>query len=888
MNWPASAPDELQPDSTETPGPVPASPVVETDTRAFTSTELDLPESTPGILIAIAGLVALFTVTVRTSLRDSRFLSRTARTLLLIPRLLVLTLLLFVLLNPRTRTQISRLEKSRVGIVIDTSLSMQWPAADAASGMNTPANAAAPSAPKPAPGTPDSTTVTGESRADAVIRKLLVSPVLEELSRSHSVSIYTFDSTLTGPWAVVSEGSVRFVSPEVPAEDAGEASGSTAGPGSAPVAAVTLDNPLSATTPLPLDDPQLAQRWQQLLQPRGIETRMGESVYQLVGQVAGRTLAGVVVVSDGRSNAGLDTEPARLRAERSGTRLLSVGVGSLRPQLNLRLAGMQSPEDVHQGDPFDLQVAVQGSAAAGQSAVVKLFQQTAGSNGSDRRQVAEETAAISEDGVPTTIRFTQTLSVPGRYDFIARVESASGTSEITLTDNERRRTIEVTDRKMQVLIISSGPMRDYQFVRNTLFRHSGVTSDVWLQSVTDENSGMVSQEARRLLTQFPATEAELFEYDVIVAFDPDWTRLSGEQQSFLNRWVSEHAGGLVVVAGEIFTPRLAENPDVARDVSVLYPVLLARVAPGLQSPQRADEAWPVVPTAEGQVAEFLKIADAQGNADIELWQKFRGIYRTFPIRGLRDGAVVLLEHNNPRARTELGFPPFLVSQFYGSGRCVFLGSAETWRLRAISPQGHQRFWTSLIREAGQSRRSRGSVRGQLLLDRSEAAPGQAVTIRARLYNASLQPLIAEDVPLTITDPDGASLTIPDRLTAGTRQPGQFQTSFRPAKPGLHRITVPIPESPDVLSATLEVIVPGLESENPVQDTETLTRLTRETQGRYLTLSEISTLPSLLPDQSQPVIVDEQLRTLWDRAPLMYAAILLLAAEWALRRVWRLS
>lgn len=882
MNGPAAALDEVQSNAT------PTAPAVEADTRAFTSTELDLPESTPGILFAVAGLAALFTITIRTSLRDTRFLSRTARTLLLVPRLLVLALLLIVLLNPRTRTQLSRLEKSRVGIVIDTSLSMQWPATDPAPANSTTGNAATPGT--AAPGTPEPASAAGESRSDAVIRKLLVSPVLEELSRDHSVSVYTFDSTLTGPWAIISEGTVRFVSPEAAADaaDATSASAADAPEGSTPVAAVTLGNEVVAATPVPMNDPQLAQRWQQVLQPRGIETRMGESVYQLVGQLAGRTLSGVVVVSDGRSNAGLDTEPARLRAERSGTRLLSVGVGSLRPQLNLRLAGMQSPEDVHQGDPFDLQVAIQGSAAVGQSAVVKLFQQSAGSNGSDRRQVAEETASIPEDGLPTGIRFTQTLSVPGRYDFIARVESASGTAEITLTDNERRRTIEVTDRKMQVLIISSGPMRDYQFVRNTLFRHSGVTSDVWLQSVTEENSGMVSQEARRLLTKFPATEAELFEYDVIVAFDPDWSQLSVEQQSFLNRWVSEHSGGLVVVAGEIFTPRLAENPDATRDVSVLYPVLLARVAPGLQSPQRADEAWPVVPTAEGRVAEFLKIADEQGNADIELWQKFRGIYRTFPIRDLRDGAVVLLEHNNPRARTELGFPPFLVSQFYGSGRCLFLGSAETWRLRAISPQGHQRFWTSLIREAGQSRRSRGSVRGQLLLDRSEAAPGQAVAIRAQLYNAALQPLTIDDVPLTITDPDGQPLAIPDRLTAGTRQPGQFQTSFRPAKPGLHRITVPIPESPDVLTATLEVIVPGLESENPVQDTEALTRLTRETQGRYLSLSEIGTLPALLPNQSQPVIVDEQLRTLWDRAPLMYAAILLLAIEWALRRVWRLS
>ena len=105
---------------------------------------------------------------------------------------------------------------------------------------------------------------------------------------------------------------------------------------------------------------------------------------------------------------------------------------------------------------------------------------------------------------------------------------------------------------------------------------------------------------------------------MIVAFDPDWSRLSAEQQTFLNRWVSEHAGGLVVVAGEIFTPRLAQEPETFRDISVLYPVLLNRMVPELQLSQRADEPWPITLTPEGRATEFLKIADETGNASVDL------------------------------------------------------------------------------------------------------------------------------------------------------------------------------------------------------------------------------------------------------------------------------
>ena len=850
--------------------PSPTEAGTQVDSQSFQTTELDLPESTVGILLLFVGLISLLALTVRTSLRDSRFLNRQARIVLLVPRLVVLALVLFIVLNPQRRTQLSRVEKSRVGILLDTSLSMAFPALDATSTPEKTDSKAKSVSTAPNPEV--------SSRANAALQSIVTSGVLKELSKTHAVTVYTFDSQLAGPLAVASDETVRFVDSRNTDSESGDSSS---------LATVNLDEPTSDAANA-IEAPASLTRWNTILQPRGAETRLGESLYQMIGQLSGRTLSGVVVVSDGRTNAGLDTEPARVRAERSGTRLITVGLGSQKPQMNLWIAGMQSPTDVHQGDPFDINVLVHGTGSAGQKGTVRLFQQSADSDGKDRRQVSEQSIDFVEDISPISLRFNQQLTVPGKYEFVVQIESPTGITEMTTDDNERRRTIEVTDRRMKVLLISSGPMRDYQFVRNALFRHSGIESDVWLQSVTDENVGFVSQEAKTLLTKFPTTEAELFAYDVIVAFDPDWSRLSAEQQTFLNRWVSEHSGGLVVIAGEIFTPKLAQNSDSFRDINVLYPVLLNRMLPDMQLTQRADEPWPVTLTPEGRTTEFLKIADATGNASVDLWSTFKGIYRSYPVRGIRDGAVVLIEYGNPRARTELGQPPFLASQFYGTGRTVFVGSAETWRLREISPEGHQRFWTSLIREVGQGRRSRGTARGLLLLDRTEVAPGQPVSIRAQLYDAQLQPLVTDSVPMSIIDAEGRTINIPDRLNADGRGAGQYVNSFRPPRSGAYRISVPVPESSDVLQTTIDVVVPNLEAQNPTQNVELLSNLTRDTQGRYLSVSEISTLPSLLPDQSQPIIVDEQLRTLWDRGWLMFLLVILLAFEWIMRRVWRLS
>lgn len=848
--------------------------LAQADTQSFQTTEFDLPESTLTILLVLLGLTLLFTLTVRTSLRDSRFLSGGWRFGLLSLRVAAILLLLLVLLNPRQRTQTTEIRQSRVAFLVDTSASMDFPASEKDDGEDEAGSGA--------DTTPESDV---PSRSEAVQKALIESGLLDQLSETHSVSVYGFDSSLKGPQAVVTDRQTSFV---IEQNQDGDSAPSQNGSSS------SISSGDSVTRVDLSDGKQSAEEaefwWKQILQPKGQETRLGESLHQLIGQISGRTLSGIAILTDGRDNAGLDVAIARQRAENSDTRLFTIGVGSTRSKVNLWLAGMQSPTDVHRGDPFDISVVVQGSGLAEQGGTIHLFQQSADGDGKDRKHVADETFRFRTADAPEEVAFQQQISVPGKYEYIAVAELADGdVVELTTEDNQRRREVEVTDRKQKVLIISSGPMRDYRFVRNMLFRHSGISSDVWLQTVTDDNLGMVSQEAEKVLISFPKTEAELFEYDVIVAFDADWSLLSNDQQKYLNRWVDEHSGGVIFIAGELFTPQLAKDPDSNRDVAVLYPVVPNRMLSELRITQRADQPWPVGLTPEGRTSRFLEIADATGRSDVDLWKQFKGIFRSYPVKSVRDGAVVLATYDNPRARTQLGQSPFLATQFYGKGRTMFVSSAETWRLRAISPEGHQRFWTGMIRDVGQGRRVRGRSRGLLLVDHTEATPGQTVTIRAQLFNARMQPLQRESVQISIIDAQGRPVNVPSQLRSDSRRPGQFLNTFRPPRKGTWRVTLPVPESSDVLQETIEVTLPNLEAKDSSQNIELLTGLTRDTGGQYMKLADVAKqLPGLLPDCSEPVIVDEKLQTLWDRDWLMYLIIGLLAVEWVMRRIVRLS
>ena len=83
-----------------------------------------------------------------------------------------------------------------------------------------------------------------------------------------------------------------------------------------------------------------------------------------------------------------------------------------------------------------------------------------------------------------------------------------------------------------MLLIAGGPSREYQFLRNQLFRDRDAAVDVLLQT----GGAGASQEATNILAEFPELADDLFQYDCIVAFDPDWLQLDELQLELLDRW----------------------------------------------------------------------------------------------------------------------------------------------------------------------------------------------------------------------------------------------------------------------------------------------------------------------------------------------------------------
>ncbi|MBC8289112.1 MAG: hypothetical protein H8E37_02245, partial [Planctomycetes bacterium] len=729
----------------------------------FRAIEYDLPQSPMMWLVSIGGLVIFVGIILYTYIRDTRELNLFWKAWLLLLRLGAIAGILAIAINPQERTQKLAFRPSQVAVLIDRSLSMQFPEKQPV-GVQLSGDAAAADASN-----------DGRTRAEAVEELVAASGMIKELRKNHTVNVYTFDSKLNGPHATF-----RSLDPRVAK--------------------------IAAAQAKPEDgeaEPDARVDWPEIVRPVGLETRLGESLTDLIRQISDRSLSGIVVVSDGGSNAGIDPESAVELARAAKTRLMTVGTGSTEQPVNLQVASLQAPSDVHIGDTFELAAFIQGQGFAGRRAKVELLSKPEDVDGSPT-QIASREVTLGEDGVPIRVPFEELPQQAGNYEYFVRVSATTSTLELSDDDNERRKSVNVVDRKTRVLLLAGGPMRDYRFVRDMLYRHNAVQADVWLQS--SDAAGAVSQEANQILISFPDKKEDLYEYDVILAFDPDWELLSEEQLELLSEWVFSQAGGIVMVAGDVYMPDTASARKLEK-LRELIPVVPNSFTIDLGPDRAMKTASPFDFTREGREAGFLQLSDDPIES-ANTWREFTGVYSCYPTSGAKAGATVYAHFSDPLQTTSYGQPILLASQYYGAGRVLYLGSPEMWRLRAIDEEFYERFWTRSIREVGQARLKRGNNRGTIILERNQYVLGQTVRVRAQLVDPQFNPLTAESIEVEVYDPQGRPKIPPLKMLRDKTREGQYVGNFRVSTAGTWKVDVPVPQSREMLTEKIDVVLPN--------------------------------------------------------------------------------
>lgn len=635
--------------------------------------------------------------------------------------------------------------------------------------------------------------------------------------------------------------------------------------------------------------------WSSVLTADGTGTRLGDALLSILEQEDGRPLAGIGVITDGNLNRGLPIADAILAAREGGVPIFTLGIGSNESPRNVRVVDVQAPNRVYPADGFTLQGFIQGFGLKDQSVNVQLWVRPADSApGQAETLVDQITHKIRADGDVSSVEFQLTPKETGKSVYVLKVVPQGGDQDAN--DNSKSATVQVVDRKSKVLLMAGGPTREYQFLRVLCFRDKDVEVDVWLQN----SSASAAQDADRVLGEFPEGLEDLMEYDCLVAFDPDWGRLSDEQLENLDRWVAEGAGGLLVVAGSVNTPQWTTLMRERRSMEIikgLYPVDFYRRGFQLGKDVSGSAPIPIVLSDEGTKATFLQVAN-DATSSLQAWNRFPGIYGPYPTQGAKPGAIVYATATPPGS--SLAQQVYFAGQFYGGGRVFYMASGEIWRFRAQDESNFDQFYTRLLRNLGEGRLLRDSNRGVLVLDRERCLVGETITIRASLTDRQFRPWTTKTVEAFLVDPKGERRSLSLIPAADTLRGGTYSGQFVAHIEGDYRVEVPIPESDlaELMRREVRARIPNLEAEKPQRNEPILAELANRTNGKYfsstaewIAANGTSTWADAMPPQDQETLIPlspdrnfkERLMTV-----LMAWIVGALSLEWLGRRLNRLA
>ena len=352
----------------------------------------------PALVLAVAALAGFIIWMYR---RDAAELPRGIGLLLASLRLGAVAALVAAYLDFERTAEHEIVFPSRVAVLVDSSASMTL--RDDAADVGR-----APSAePQPEPAT----------RAERAIDVLREGGLLAALAPRHEVSVWRFDADAE-PIVVLptAEAAASGAAPTTAFIEPG-------GDHAAPPAPRGEGEPS-----LPPDGPA-ADDWADRLTARGYETRLGEALARVLDQEPAGVLAGVIVLTDGANNAGIDPAAAVAALGKAGVPVFPLGIGSDRLPANVRVADVLVPARVFPGDRFAVTAYLQSQGLAGQTVRVELTELQADDAGDGRDQAAGSgrvidaaEAVLGAGGELVAVRFdVPGLNSPGRRDLAVRV-----------------------------------------------------------------------------------------------------------------------------------------------------------------------------------------------------------------------------------------------------------------------------------------------------------------------------------------------------------------------------------------------------------------------------------------------------------------------------------
>ena len=577
------------------------------------------------------------------------------------------------------------------------------------------------------------------------------------------------------------------------------------------------------------------------LQASGDVTNITENLKRIKTRLGREPLNGILLFSDGSYNKG--GNPARFAGE-IGVPVHSIGIGSDEPVTDLALIDVETEPFSYVGEKTQVQITVRSTGFEPITVPVQLR--------SSGRILAVQNVDLAAGPSEKTIALEFTPDKPGqmKMDFVI----PSRENEQTNANNARTGYIDILKSKLPISLFAGRLSPDISFMRRYLS-----TSDRYDVQVFIENPN----------GSYDNTPAgsRLEETDIFIFYNYPTNRTRSSLLQNIHASVEKRQSSILAVIGnDTGLQKLgsfsANLPLKINGRHIQTQRVLADLSPaGFHHP---------ITNLAGQATDRQSV-----------WTDLPPVFASYRAAEPWPDASVLVTARPERGQSENQFPLIVVRSQNGKSAAILAEDLWRWDLMmrgsGYDEQVFQRVFNNMIRwlETGRSQRL---VRVQT--EKNIYNYGDDIRFDIQVFNENLEPVENADVSVSLSNKSGKKA-----YKASSKEIGRYELNVRPDQPGDYRAVVEARlQSAVIGSDTTQFSVGEYSAELTAirAEKEVLKALSNATGGHYVSADSVFRLANILhgEPQQQHITLEKEL---WNSRVILLLIVLLLAAEWYLRK-----
>tara|TARA_B100001105_G_C22397002_1_gene447271 strand:+ start:1548 stop:3869 length:2322 start_codon:yes stop_codon:yes gene_type:complete len=610
----------------------------------------------------------------------------------------------------------------------------------------------------------------------------------------------------------------------------------------------------------------------------GEATHFPNAINQVIDDLKGVPLSGIVIFSDGADKSGVDISKLALQMRDRKLPIHAVGIGNPENFRDLEISRVDAPRVAEEDFPIDIWVTVTRKGYQEKKTTIRLL---------DKNRVIKS-QVINLDKTHPTLRIPIKFIPrnPGTQKFI--VEILTEKDEAIPQNNAKKFLIKVSPSKRgKILFVDGHPRQEFAFIKRALEKDPNIR--VIDRYLTDNNHFGGTQQGEKNFGLYPNTKEDLFNYDGIIFGSIEASQFTKDQLENTAKFVQIRGGGFLMLGGSNSLGNAeVESSYINTPIAQILPVELQLGTPAINSANQKRQRSPkqssplgyqVKLTAEGKIDSLLTLSNTPKD-NLNKWNSLPNLLGYSQVIRAKPGAVVLAVH--PWDQNEFGNRILLATHNYNAGRVMVFTPHSSWRWKMLSPKDddrHQRFWRQIAKWLITQ------PKAQLTLDIAKTSyfPKEPVILKASALDQNFEPTDKAKIRAVITDESGKKNEV--KLDPVLGDLGSYTARFLPHKRSNYKVNLIGNLAGKNLrnqDGLFEVAASDAEYSDAELNEQSLKNIARLSGGRYYTINQINEMVEQIPlvESSTSKIIEEDL---WD-IPLVFVIItLLFSIEWLWRK-----